>query len=248
MIIPDGLDTPDDFSPVTVSYTPPPEEPFWSCSQVAAHEVEFSEVWRQSPLALPTIPNCAWERGLAELTSFLDQPRQIETLTEVSEATDVVRFAHIGDMPSITATLPEKTLQETNNVLPCDRDVQLPGRTTRGQRDRRSTEESYRQAGFITFTALSARLKELRHRNSLSAEDAAEALALSAILKPRKTIRREKRDWRSHKCGKPVASTPERNHPLQQQKTNGRYSRQQQIPPIALLSDEDSGQYYGIRQ
>lgn len=149
-------DTPNNFRPVTVSYTPPPGEPFWSCSQVAAREVEFNEVWRQSPLALPTIPNCAWEWGLAELTSFLDQPRQIETLTEISEATDVVRFAYIGDMPSTPATFLEKTPQGTNNALPCDRDVRLPRRTTRGWRDRRSTEESYRQVGFINFTTLSA--------------------------------------------------------------------------------------------
>jgi hypothetical protein len=209
MIIPDGLDTPENFLPVTVSYTPPPEEPFWSSSQVSPHEVEFIDVWRQSPWTLPTMPHCAWERGLAELTSFLDQPHQIETLNEIPEAIDIVRSAHIGDIPDMTATCQGKPPQETNNALLCDEDVQLPRRTTRARRNRRSTEETYRQAGFINFTALSARLKELRRRNSLSAEDAAEALALSAILKPRKNIRRERRSRRSHKSKKSTTAAIE---------------------------------------
>ena len=132
------------------------------------------------------MPHCAWERSLAELTSFLDQPHQIETLNEIPEAIDIVHSTHIGDIPDMTAICQGKPPQKTNNALLCDEDVQLPRRTTRGQLNQRSTEETYRQAGFINFTALRARLKELRRRNSLSAEDAAEALALSAILKPRK--------------------------------------------------------------
>lgn len=216
MIIPDALGTPDSFGPVTISYTPPPEEPFWSGSQLAAHEVEFSEVWRQSPRELSTMANCAWETGLAELTSFLDQPRQMEVLSDISRSNESACFARIGQMPSRTATCSGKSSPETNNVLFCEGDTQLPRRTTRAQRDRRSTEESYRQAGFINFTALSARLKELHHRAFLSAEDAAEAISLSTILKPRRNIRRQKKGRRSHKCGKPMAPTPEKNHLLRE--------------------------------
>lgn len=214
MIIPDTLDTPDSFCPVTVSYTPPPEEPFWSGSQIAAHEDEFSEIWRQSPWPLSIMANCAWETGLAELTSFWNQPRQMEVLSDISTPNEVVCFARIGEMSSMTATCSGKPPPETNNVCFCEGDTQLPRRTTRAQRDRHSTEESYRQAGFINFSTLSARLNELRHRTFLSAEDAAEALSLSNILKPRKTIRQEKKGRRSRKCGKPMASIPERDHPL----------------------------------
>jgi hypothetical protein len=44
MIIPNGLDTPENFLPVTVSYTLLLEELFWSSSQVSPHEVEFIDV------------------------------------------------------------------------------------------------------------------------------------------------------------------------------------------------------------
>lgn len=84
--------------------------------------------------------NYAWKKGLTELTSFWDQPHQIESLNKISESNDVVRS---DDMPAMTAAHPEKTLHQTNNALPCDEDVQLLRRTTRLQRDRRSTEESY---------------------------------------------------------------------------------------------------------
>lgn len=130
MIIPDRLDTPENFLPVTVLYTPPLEELFWSSSQVSPHEVEFIDVWRQLLWMLPTMPHCAWERGLVELTSFLDQPHWIETLNEILEAIDIVCSAHIGYILGMMATCQGKPPQETNNALLYNEDVQLLRQTT----------------------------------------------------------------------------------------------------------------------
>lgn len=77
---------------------------------MSPYEVEFIDVWRQSQWTLPTMPHCVWERGLVELTSFLDQPHQIETLNEISEVIDIVCSAHIGDILDMMATCQGKPL------------------------------------------------------------------------------------------------------------------------------------------